>query len=80
MSAFPQPVCPIGFIDTDGGPRFRLGPIEILVKEDGSGTRGNLSVGEFRGYSFKIPPHTHKRVMARYGLVPVAPPTLVPRK
>ena len=38
---------------------MRLGPIEIIIKEDGSGTRGRLSIAEFRGKGFRIPPHTH---------------------
>jgi quercetin dioxygenase-like cupin family protein len=49
----------MSLIGTDDAPRLRLGPLEILVREDGSGTRGNLSVGEFRGNQFRIPPHTH---------------------
>ena len=43
----------------DDGKRFQLGPIEIRVKEDGSGTRQRLSVAEFRGKNYRIPPHTH---------------------
>ena len=33
----------------DDGEAFRLGPLEIIVKENGSGTRMNLAVAEFRG-------------------------------
>jgi len=43
----------------DDGEVYRLGPIEILVKEDGSRTRQTHSVAEFRGKGFRIPPHTH---------------------
>ena len=43
----------------DDGEAFRLGPLEILVKENGSGTRMNLAVAEFRGHAFRIPPHIH---------------------
>jgi len=46
-------------VDQDDGASFRIGPIEILVKEDGRGTRHNLAVAEFRGTQFRIPPHTH---------------------
>lgn len=42
-----------------GGEAFRLGPLELLVKEDGSHTREMMAVAEFRGSSFHIPPHTH---------------------
>ena len=49
----------LALLGTDDGPSFRLGPLEILVKEDGRGTRGNLSIGEFRGKRFRIPPHVH---------------------
>ena len=48
-----------GLVEMDEGRRIHLGPIEIVVKEDGSGTRGNLSVAEFRSAGFRIPPHTH---------------------
>ena len=58
MSVLPAPAALLG---VDDGPSFRLGPLEILVKEDGSGTRGNLSIGEFRGTRFRIPPHQHTR-------------------
>jgi quercetin dioxygenase-like cupin family protein len=43
----------------DDGEAFRLGPLEIIVKENGSGTRMNLAVAEFRGNNFRIPPHIH---------------------
>ncbi|HZZ85172.1 MAG TPA: cupin domain-containing protein [Anaeromyxobacteraceae bacterium] len=46
-------------IHQDEGEAFRLGPLEILVKENGAGTRMNLAVAEFRGSSFRIPPHVH---------------------
>jgi mannose-6-phosphate isomerase-like protein (cupin superfamily) len=49
----------VPLLGTNDGPSFRLGPLEILVKEDGSGTRGNLSIAEFRGTRFRIPPHKH---------------------
>src|SRR5262245_25463395 len=49
----------VPLLGTDDGPSFRLGPLEIIVKEDGSGTRGNLSIAEFRGTRFRIPPHKH---------------------
>ena len=44
---------------SDGGEEFHLGPLTILVKEDGSLTRQTVAVAEFRGKSFRIPPHTH---------------------
>lgn len=43
----------------DEGEAFRLGPLEVIVKEDGSGTRMNIAVAEFRGDAFRIPPHIH---------------------
>ena len=43
----------------DDGEVFRLGPLEIIVKENGSGTRMNLASAEFRGSTFRIPPHIH---------------------
>ncbi len=43
----------------DEGEVFRLGPLEIIVKENGAGTRMNRAVAEFRGTSFRIPPHIH---------------------
>lgn len=43
----------------DEGRAVRLGPLQILIKEDGSGTRGAISVAEFRGKGFRIPPHVH---------------------
>ena len=46
-------------VSSDGGEAFRLGPLELLVKEDGSHTREMIAVAEFRGNSFRIPPHTH---------------------
>jgi quercetin dioxygenase-like cupin family protein len=49
----------VGPLGPDEGKRFRLGPLEILVREDGSGTRGRLAVGEFRGVQYRIPPHKH---------------------
>ena len=42
-----------------GGEEFHLGPLTILVKEDGSHTRQTVAVAEFRGKNFRIPPHTH---------------------
>lgn len=59
MSTTADPAARVALLGADDGPRLRLGPLEILVREDGSGTRGNLSVGEFRGTQFRIPPHTH---------------------
>lgn len=50
---------PAVHLGQDDGEAFRLGPLEIIVKEDGSGTRMNLAVAEFRGSSFRIPPHIH---------------------
>ncbi len=50
---------PAVHLGQDDGEAFRLGPLEIVVKEDGSGTRMNLAVAEFRGSSFRIPPHIH---------------------
>jgi hypothetical protein len=50
---------PAVHLDPDDGEAFRLGPLEIIVKEDGSGTRMNLAVAEFRGEAFRIPPHLH---------------------
>src|SRR5262245_2495283 len=49
----------VALLAADEGRRIHLGPFEVLVKEDGSGTRGNLSIGEFRGTRFRIPPHKH---------------------
>src|SRR5689334_17039569 len=46
-------------LSNDEGRALRLGPIEIIVKEDGSNTRGAISVAEFRGKGFRIPPHVH---------------------
>jgi hypothetical protein len=46
-------------VGKDEGKAFRLGPLNILVKEDGSQTRQTLAVAEFRGTKFRIPPHTH---------------------
>jgi quercetin dioxygenase-like cupin family protein len=43
----------------DEGEGFRLGPLTILVKEDGSHTRQTVAVAEFRGKGFRIPVHTH---------------------
>jgi mannose-6-phosphate isomerase-like protein (cupin superfamily) len=45
----------------DEGEIYRLGTIDIVVKEDGSLTRGTHSVAEFRGARFRIPPHVHTR-------------------
>lgn len=50
---------PAVHLKPDEGETFRLGPLEIMVKEDGTGTRMNLAVAEFRGTSFRIPPHVH---------------------
>ena len=53
---------PLGTVDPtvhlgqDDGEAFRLGPLEIIVKENGAGTRMNLAVAEFRGNAFRIPP------------------------
>lgn len=49
-------VTPLG---NDDGETFALGPITIVVKEDGSRSRQTFAVAEFRGTDFKIPPHTH---------------------
>jgi mannose-6-phosphate isomerase-like protein (cupin superfamily) len=59
VSANSHPPARVALLGTDEGPSFRLGPLEILVKEDGRGTRGHLSIGEFRGTRFRIPPHKH---------------------
>ena len=40
---------PALLLGQDEGEAFRLGPLEIIVKENGSGTRMNLAVAEFRG-------------------------------
>jgi quercetin dioxygenase-like cupin family protein len=50
---------PAVHLGQDDGEAFRLGPLEIIVKENGSGTRMNLAVAEFRGNAFRIPPHIH---------------------
>jgi len=50
---------PAVHLGQDDGEAFRLGPLEIIVKENGSGTRMNLAVAEFRGSTFRIPPHFH---------------------
>lgn len=50
---------PAVHLGQDDGEAFRLGPLEIIVKENGSGTRMNLAVAEFRGNAFRIPPHSH---------------------
>jgi mannose-6-phosphate isomerase-like protein (cupin superfamily) len=50
---------PAELLGPDDGKRFKLGPIEILVKEDGGGTRQRLAVAEFRGKNYRIPPHIH---------------------
>lgn len=55
----PNTVDPAVHLDQDEGEIFRLGPLEIVVKENGSGTRMNLAVAEFRGSAFRIPPHVH---------------------
>jgi mannose-6-phosphate isomerase-like protein (cupin superfamily) len=46
-------------VSSNEGEAFRLGPLELLVKEDGRHTREMIAVAEFRGSSFRIPPHTH---------------------
>jgi quercetin dioxygenase-like cupin family protein len=46
-------------LGTDDGEGFGLGPLSIVVKEDGSRTRQTLAVAEFRGKGFRIPPHVH---------------------
>jgi quercetin dioxygenase-like cupin family protein len=43
----------------DEGESFRLGPLTIVVKEDGSHTRQTVAVAEFRGKGFRIPVHEH---------------------
>ena len=43
----------------DEGESFRLGPLTILVKEDGRSTRQTVAVAEFRGKGFRIPVHAH---------------------
>lgn len=55
----PDAVRPAVHLGQDEGEAFRLGPLEIIVKENGSGTRMNLAVAEFRGNAFRIPPHVH---------------------
>jgi mannose-6-phosphate isomerase-like protein (cupin superfamily) len=55
----PGSVEPAVHLGQDDGEAFRLGPLQIIVKEDGSGTRMNLAVAEFRGNTFRIPPHIH---------------------
>jgi quercetin dioxygenase-like cupin family protein len=50
---------PAVHLGQDDGEAFRLGPLEIVVKENGSGTRMNLAVAEFRGSTVRIPPHIH---------------------
>ena len=50
---------PAAHLGQDDGEAFRLGPLEIIVKENGSGTRMHLAVAEFRGSRFRIPPHIH---------------------
>ena len=50
---------PAVLLGQDDGEAFRLGPLEIIVKENGAGTRMNLAVAEFRGNGFRIPPHIH---------------------
>jgi quercetin dioxygenase-like cupin family protein len=55
----PNTVDPAVHLDRDDGEAFRLGPLEIIVKENGSGTRMNLAVAEFRGSTFRIPAHIH---------------------
>jgi quercetin dioxygenase-like cupin family protein len=63
MNAMTQPNVvasgPAVHLGPDDGEAFRLGPLEIIVKENGSGTRMNLAVAEFRGRVFRIPPHVH---------------------
>jgi quercetin dioxygenase-like cupin family protein len=63
MSPVSQPnvvaITPAVHVGSDDGEAFRLGPLEIIVKENGSGTRMNLAVAEFRGDAFRIPPHIH---------------------
>jgi len=51
------PAAPL--LSSDEGEAFRLGPLQILVKEDGTHTRQMLAVAEFRGTTFRIPPHVH---------------------
>jgi quercetin dioxygenase-like cupin family protein len=46
-------------LTNDEGESFRLGPLTIVVKEDGRHTRQTLAVAEFRGKGFRIPVHTH---------------------
>jgi quercetin dioxygenase-like cupin family protein len=55
----PHTIEPAVHLGQDDGEAFRLGPLEIVVKENGSGTRMNLAVAEFRGNTFRIPPHVH---------------------
>jgi mannose-6-phosphate isomerase-like protein (cupin superfamily) len=52
-------ISPAVHLGQGDGEAFRLGPLEIIVKENGSGTRMNLAVAEFRGTTFRIPPHIH---------------------
>jgi len=46
-------------IGRDEGEVYRLGNIEVVVKESGTRTRGTHAVAEFRGKGFRIQPHTH---------------------
>ena len=43
----------------DEGEAFRLVPLTIVEKEDGSNTRQTVAVAEFGGKGFRIPPHVH---------------------
>jgi mannose-6-phosphate isomerase-like protein (cupin superfamily) len=43
----------------DEGEVYKLGTIDVIVKESGSRTRDTHSVAEFRGKQFRIPPHVH---------------------
>lgn len=52
----PSPVRPLASAE---GARFAVGPLTILVKEDGSHTRQTFAVAEFSGKTFRIPVHVH---------------------
>lgn len=53
------PTVPAVLLGAHEGESFRLGPLEIIVKEDGTRSRQKLAVAEFRGKGYRIPPHTH---------------------
>jgi quercetin dioxygenase-like cupin family protein/heme-degrading monooxygenase HmoA len=53
-----QPTAVRPLANTEGA-RFAVGPLTILVKEDGSHTRQTFAVAEFSGKGFRIPVHIH---------------------